>query len=156
MWLRSRGQKQITLKCERQERRPHPCRVQGQRCSCSCVIGGLMETPPAGDGHGWLFSSPCFLRGPGCDAGREGTCWSLTALMSGSPGFPRRSQTGFLNTGWCAQSQTAPGNNRPACCCKFSKQTACHKLILNVVLSLCNHQLLWVANLINGFLVLFR
>lgn len=62
----------------------------------------------------WLvvFTTLCFLWVPGCDAGREKTCWSLTAPKSRSPGFPRR-ETGPLNTGWRAQSQTAPGNNRP-------------------------------------------
>lgn len=146
-----------------------PCRVQGQPCSCSCVIGGLMETPPAGDGHGWLFSPPCVFseaQDVMPSAKRRVEAWPRWCL-AGFPSAARQSQTIPLNTGWRAQSQTAPGNNRPACFCAvccisswtlaiFSKQTACHKLILNVVLSLCNHQLVWVVNLINGFLVLFR
>lgn len=62
----------------------------------------------------------CFLRGPGCVAEWEETCWSLTVLMPHSQGFPGRSDAH-------KQAHSIPedmldrrdhhrpaGNNRPA------------------------------------------
>lgn len=96
--------------------------------------------------HTWaaVFTTLCFLWGPGCDAEREETCWSLKSLL---PGFPQRCghhKTDPLNTRWRAQSQTSGGNNRPAAAAPL---VALHRVMnrLNVVLSLCNHQLVRVV-----------
>lgn len=73
--------------------------VHGQPSLYSCVISDFIKTPRAGDRHGhtaWFVfavQALCFLRGPGCVAEWEETCWSLTVLMPHSQGFPGRSDT---------------------------------------------------------------
>lgn len=77
-------------------------RVQGQRRSYSCDFGGLMATPPAGDGRGWLFSSPwvlseaqeVMLGAKGRVEARPRRWLARWASLAGPP-----SQTGPLNTG---------------------------------------------------------